>query len=208
MVAIVTYLANCAPDEENTRKHNAPIFHGGTPLSKNALANEAEDLRHTFPEKYRRISRPVPMMRPEYDVVVVGSGYGGAVAACRMARAGKSVCLLELGKERWPGEYPVDFVSAAPEIHVSGKIKNDSKLGEFDIGDCQGLYHLIVGEGQNAFVANGKYLWGPSLIFPGLGGTSLLNANVFLQADHRTLSQGVFPPEIRDDPSCLDKCMI
>ena len=42
----------------------------------------------------------------------------------------------------------------------------------------------------------------------GLGGTSLLNANVFLQADHRTLSQAAFPPEIRNDPSCLDECTI
>ena len=42
----------------------------------------------------------------------------------------------------------------------------------------------------------------------GLGGTSLVNANVFLQADHRTLSQPSFPPEIRNDPSCLDECTI
>ena len=97
------------------------------------------------------------MMRHEYDVVVIGSGYGGAVAASRMARAGKSVCLLELGKERWPGEYPVDFISAAPEIHVSGDIQEDSRIAQFDSGDRQGLYHLIVGQGQNAFVANGIF---------------------------------------------------
>jgi len=94
-------------------------------------------------------------MRTEYDVVVVGSGYGGAVAASRMARAGQSVCLLELGKERWPGEYPVDLKSAAPEIRVTGKLDKDYKLAEFDAGDPQGLYHLILGEGQHAFVANG-----------------------------------------------------
>ena len=40
-------------------------------------------------------------MRHEYDVVVVGSGYGGGVAASRMARGGQSVCLLELGSEKW-----------------------------------------------------------------------------------------------------------
>jgi choline dehydrogenase-like flavoprotein len=41
------------------------------------------------------------MMRPEYDVVVVGSGYGAGVAASRMARAGKTVAVLELGNEKW-----------------------------------------------------------------------------------------------------------
>lgn len=51
--------------------------------------------------KFPRISLPVPLMRPEYDVVVVGSGYGGGVAASRMARAGKSVAVLELGHEKW-----------------------------------------------------------------------------------------------------------
>lgn len=40
-------------------------------------------------------------MRPEYDVVVIGSGYGGGVAASRFARAGKSVAILELGLEKW-----------------------------------------------------------------------------------------------------------
>jgi len=44
--------------------------------------------------------------------------------------------------------------------------------------------------------------------FTGLGGTSLLNANVFIEADHRTLSQNVFPPEIRENPSDLDECTV
>jgi ribulose 1,5-bisphosphate synthetase/thiazole synthase len=32
-----------------------------------------------------------------YDAVVVGSGYGGFVAACRMSMAGIKVCLIEKG---------------------------------------------------------------------------------------------------------------
>jgi NADPH-dependent 2,4-dienoyl-CoA reductase/sulfur reductase-like enzyme len=51
--------------------------------------------------KYPRISKPMELLRHQYDVVVIGSGYGGGVAASRMARGGQSVCVLERGKERW-----------------------------------------------------------------------------------------------------------
>ena len=61
------------------------------------------DRRHVT--SFPRISLPISQLKTSYDVVVVGSGYGGSVAASRLARAGKSVCILELGKEVVPGEY-------------------------------------------------------------------------------------------------------
>ncbi|HEY7784221.1 MAG TPA: GMC family oxidoreductase [Pyrinomonadaceae bacterium] len=39
-------------------------------------------------------------MKDVYDIVVIGSGFGGAINACRLAQAGRSVCVLERGK-RW-----------------------------------------------------------------------------------------------------------
>lgn len=39
-----------------------------------------------------------------YDVVVVGSGYGGSVAACRLSLAGLKVCLVEKGR-RWEAHH-------------------------------------------------------------------------------------------------------
>jgi cholesterol oxidase len=41
-----------------------------------------------------------------YDVVVIGSGFGGAITACRLAQAGRSVCVLERGRRWGKGEFP------------------------------------------------------------------------------------------------------
>jgi hypothetical protein len=42
--------------------------------------------------------------------------------------------------------------------------------------------------------------------FIGLGGSSLINAGVFLKADEATLQMSPWPSEIRDEPSTLDEC--
>lgn len=107
-----------------------------------------------------------------------------------MARGGKSVCLLERGKERWPGEFPTDDIPAFKELHMTNAATDglSGRLARFarrEGGDPTGLYHLIVGDGQNAFVGNG------------LGGTSLLNANVFLEADHKVLDLPIWPESLR-----------
>ncbi|KAF2790259.1 FAD/NAD(P)-binding domain-containing protein, partial [Melanomma pulvis-pyrius CBS 109.77] len=138
-------------------------------------------------------------MRFEYDIVVIGSGYGGGIAASRTARAGKSVCILERGREKWPGEYPSALKDAAREFHVSGYVptkgSGNGNNGTWNStgGKPTGMYHLTKGEGQDVFVANG------------LGGTSLINANVFLRADHRALELSEWPAEIRENPAELDK---
>src|SRR5262245_58557895 len=65
-----------------------------------------------------RLSSPIENLKPHYTVVVVGSGYGGAIAASRMARAGQNVCVLERGKEFQPGEYPNTEGAALREMQV------------------------------------------------------------------------------------------
>ena len=42
----------------------------------------------------------------EFDFIVVGSGFGGAVAACRLAEAGQRVLVLERGREWDETNYP------------------------------------------------------------------------------------------------------
>jgi cholesterol oxidase len=45
-------------------------------------------------------------VRDAYDAVVVGTGFGGAVAACRLAQAGIDVAVLERGRRYPPEAFP------------------------------------------------------------------------------------------------------
>ena len=42
----------------------------------------------------------------DFNFVAIGSGFGGAVVACRLAEAGQSVLVLERGREWKPEDYP------------------------------------------------------------------------------------------------------
>lgn len=181
-------------DEEHRhvqQSHRIESF-GAHTIASGAQASQHAKIR-TYTDNsdstdFPRISKPVEVLRNVYDTVVIGSGYGGSIAASRMARAGQTVCLLERGKEKWPGEYPSSTVDAIEELHVSGNFAPGILPGTMvEEGDPTGLYHLIVGKGQNAFVANG------------LGGTSLLNANIFLEADKDTLAMDCWPRELREE---------
>src|SRR4051812_39587436 len=44
-----------------------------------------------------------------FDAIVIGSGFGGAVSACRLAQAGLSGCVLERGRRYPLGSFPRDF---------------------------------------------------------------------------------------------------
>lgn len=156
------------------------------------IINLASFKARTGPDhrKLPRMSRSPFSIRTEYDVVVIGSGYGGGVAASRMARAGKNVCVLEKGVERWPGEFPHSFQDAMRDYRVSGRV-----LGkDFNMGGDSGLYHTVKGEGQDVFQGSG------------LGGTSLINAGVFLRAGTGVLASTEWPKEIREKPQDLDRC--
>lgn len=105
---------------------------------------------------------------PAFDVIVVGSGYGGAVAAAELAgsREGDqsvSVCVLERGREYLPGSFP-SRMSDLPR-QVRGSFAGRLRGGE-------GLFDLRTGGDVNVVIANG------------LGGGSLINAGVMqLPAD-------------------------
>lgn len=82
-------------------RSNPRASHGRISAGQPSTPQTAPECPRDRNNRSPRISRPVQLLRIQYDIVVVGSGYGGGVAASRMARAGKSVCVLELGKEKW-----------------------------------------------------------------------------------------------------------
>jgi len=83
------------------------------------------------------LSRPADQIQDHYSAVVIGSGYGGAIAAARIARAGRDVCILERGKELHPGEYPNSALPAAREIQVH--------TPSADHGPAAGMFDFHVG---------------------------------------------------------------
>jgi cholesterol oxidase len=117
--------------------------------------------------------------RPDgYDVVIIGSGYGGAVTAARLATANwpangrPSIALLERGKEWLPGQFPDSLERGLQEVR--------SPLNSL------GLY-------DNTFGTDIGVLAGS-----GLGGTSLVNANRAITPDSEVFEQSPWPQAIRD----------
>jgi cholesterol oxidase len=126
-----------------------------------------------------RLGRPAAELRPEYDAVVVGSGYGGGTAASRLARMGLKVAVLERGREHLPGEFPTNPLAAQRETQVTAAGKR--------VGSATALFDLRLGSDVHVMLGCG------------LGGTSLINANVCLTPDLLAFEDDAWPVAIRSD---------
>lgn len=128
---------------------------------------------------FKRLSSPVADMKSHYDVIVIGSGYGASIAASRLSRAGRKVCMLEQGKEFIPGEYPRTLAESSREMQVN--------TAKEHIGSKTGLYDFHVYDDISVFKGCG------------LGGTSLVNANVALSPEERVMASERWPAAFRSD---------
>ncbi|MCI4645042.1 MAG: GMC oxidoreductase [Hyphomonadaceae bacterium] len=100
------------------------------------------------------------------DTMVIGSGFGGAVAALRMTQAGQDVVMLERGK-RWPLQDDGDtFSSLLDPDGRSAWLSDFAILGEpKPIDRYVGVLELIVGNAIAAFAGAG--VGGGSLVYAG-----------------------------------------
>jgi cholesterol oxidase len=125
----------------------------------------------------KRLSSPTDQMLDHYSVVVVGSGYGGAITAARIARAGRDVCVLERGKELHPGEYPDSALKGLRQTQVHTPTAH--------YGSATALFDVHASPDISVLVGCG------------LGGTSLINANVALEPSDSIFLDDRWPVPLR-----------
>jgi len=118
--------------------------------------------------------RPPTVGGLDFDVLIIGSGYGGAIAADALSGctddAGRTfrVGLLERGREYLPGSFPARMADLPTEVR--GSFAGQSRGGE-------ALFDVRVGADLSVVLANG------------LGGGSLINAGVMEIPDARQFGQ-------------------
>lgn len=131
-----------------------------------------------------------------FDAVIIGSGYGGSVAAVELSKSiiqstgvAAKVCVLERGKERLPGSFP-DSISTIPNdfrLYRNNLTDPETNLPSVQ-GNKSGLFDIRIGDGTATLLANG------------LGGGSLINAGVMLEPSKSLLSEKEWPKNIAKDP--------
>ena len=99
-----------------------------------------------------------------FDTIIVGSGFGGSVTAYRLAQAGQRVCVLERGKAYPPGSFP----RRPREMARNFWDPSEGYQGLFDIWSFRTI---------------------EALVSSGLGGGSLIYANVLIRKDERWFTQ-------------------
>eukprot|EP00794_Sanderia_malayensis_P018310 gene18310-20134_t len=130
---------------------------------------------------YNPITKPAKQIKQHYNVLIVGSGYGGAVAACRSSRAGQSVCVFEKGLEWLPGDFPENTEDAFCTTYISNE---DAKKPQ---GHPSNLFQFHVN--KEISVMSGC----------GVGGTSLIDESVALDCKASVFYDPVWPDAFRED---------
>ncbi len=118
--------------------------------------------------------------RGDYDVVIIGSGYGAGVMAARLPATKRSICILERGREYAPTDFPTHGWAVRKATQLT--------LPHHKLGSPLGLFDLRVDTDLSVLVGCG------------LGGTSLINAGVSIKPSRRVFELDVWPRALRAQP--------
>ena len=110
-----------------------------------------------------------------YDVIIIGSGFGGAVTACRLAERGQKVLILERGR-RWDAK---DYPREPHDPWIYDQNSPAEYNGWLDFN--------FLGDSKMTVVTGA-----------GVGGGSLVYANVSMIPPPKSFAEG-WPPEIKYD---------
>ena len=125
----------------------------------------------------------------KYDAIVVGSGFGGSVAAARLSERGLRVLILERGIWRGPGglEHPADerrdFSRGLATLRDVRSVRASRLGGRELLLNRRGLWELHALNGLRAVTASA------------VGGGSLVYGNLLVPA-HDDFFDGAFPEEV------------
>ncbi|MET0520035.1 MAG: alpha/beta fold hydrolase [Burkholderiaceae bacterium] len=127
----------------------------------------------------------------DFDVLIVGSGYGGAAAAAELSACvdaeGQAlrIAVLERGREYLAGQFPGQMADLPGHVRFAAPGDTAPK------GRREGLFDLRVGPDMCVALANG------------LGGGSLINAGVMEPALDAVFAQAPWPQGLRAQPAPL-----
>ena len=130
-----------------------------------------------------------PASHFDFDVVIVGSGYGGAIAAAALSGVTDTqsnnnslrICILERGKEYLTGSFP----SSAADL--AGLVRFATPNARRQRGVFDGLYDVRWSDDA------------VSLVACGLGGGSLINAGVMEMPLQQVFQEARWPEKIRNN---------
>jgi cholesterol oxidase len=127
----------------------------------------------------------------DFDVVIIGSGYGGSIAAaelsaCREDGAFLKICVLERGKEYLSGMFPSRLAD------LPGHVRFVTPFAQRQTGAYDGLFDIRWGNDVVAVLASG------------VGGGSLINAGVMEMPHPDVFKESRWPKALRDDGSIAE----
>ena len=100
-----------------------------------------------------------------FDAVVIGTGFGGAVAACRLAQAGKTICILERGRRYAADDFPRP-ATRPDNLPQTARWAWAVDQGLWDVKDLQGTLAVqAAGYGGGSLVYANVHLRPPAKVF-------------------------------------------